>query len=156
MAAKKRAKKSAADKTPALEVNASRQFTAWLAEQRAGLAFTTYQAGKVFFVGLKPDGSLSLFERTLERCMGMTAVGDSLHISTLYQLWRFENFLELVGLSGTSNTVTVTGGATDAVTADLSGLGFSMSTGGGFNSFTDADGNQLDVAIGIDITGVLI
>ncbi len=29
-----------------LELNASRQFVAWLLEQRLSLAFTTYQAGK--------------------------------------------------------------------------------------------------------------
>jgi hypothetical protein len=37
---------------PALEVFASRQFTAWPAEQRLSLAFTTYQTGKLFLIGL--------------------------------------------------------------------------------------------------------
>ncbi|HBE30410.1 MAG TPA: TIGR03032 family protein, partial [Cyanobacteria bacterium UBA11368] len=32
-----------------LEINASRQFTPWLLEQNLSLAFTTYQAGKLFF-----------------------------------------------------------------------------------------------------------
>jgi hypothetical protein len=36
----------------AFELTASRQFPAWLAEQRLSLAFTTYQAGKLFFIGL--------------------------------------------------------------------------------------------------------
>lgn len=76
---------------PKLEVSASRQFTQWLAERKASLAFTTYQAGKVFLIGLRPDGRLSIFERTLARCMGMVAAGNSLYISTLYQIWRFEN-----------------------------------------------------------------
>jgi uncharacterized protein (TIGR03032 family) len=78
---------------PTFELSASRQFVQWLAERKASLAFTTYQAGKVFFIGLKPDGKLSIFERTLARCMGMTAAGNSLYISTLYQIWRFENAL---------------------------------------------------------------
>ncbi len=78
---------------PKLEISASRQFAAWLAEQQASLAFTTYQAGKVFLIGLRGDGRLSIFERTLNRCMGMVAEGNSLYISTLYQLWRFENAL---------------------------------------------------------------
>jgi hypothetical protein len=34
-----------------LEITASRQFTSWLAEQNLSLAFTTYQAGKVFLLG---------------------------------------------------------------------------------------------------------
>ncbi|MDB9527896.1 TIGR03032 family protein [Oscillatoria sp. CS-180] len=79
--------------TPALSLTASRQFTAWLAAQTASIAFTTYQAGKVFFIGLQPDGSLSVFERTFERCMGLAIAGNSLYMSSLYQLWRFENVL---------------------------------------------------------------
>ncbi|MEO0373502.1 MAG: TIGR03032 family protein [Cyanobacteria bacterium P01_A01_bin.17] len=81
-------------KTPALEINASRQFTSWLAEQQVSLTFTTYQAGKVFFIGLQPDGKLSVFERTFNRCMGLFAKDSSLYMSSLYQLWRFENALE--------------------------------------------------------------
>jgi uncharacterized protein (TIGR03032 family) len=82
--------------TPAqgLEINASRQFTPWLLEQNLSLAFTTYQAGKLFFIGLQPDGRLSVFERTFERCMGLYAQGSSLYMSSLYQLWRFENTLQ--------------------------------------------------------------
>lgn len=74
-----------------LEISASRQFTAWLADQQLSLAFTTYRAGNLFFVGLKPDGSLSIFERTFERTMGLCVHGDSLWLSTPYQIWRFEN-----------------------------------------------------------------
>lgn len=77
---------------PKLELQGTRLFTSWLSEQQASLAFTTYQSGKVFFIGLQPDGRLSVFERTLNRCMGMYASADAytLYISTLYQLWRFE------------------------------------------------------------------
>jgi hypothetical protein len=78
---------------PSLEITASRQFTSWLAEQNLSLAFTTYQAGKVFFIGLQPNGQLSVFERTFERCMGLYAEGSTLYMSSLYQLWRFENAL---------------------------------------------------------------
>src|SRR5262249_30687686 len=77
-----------------LDVSCSRQFTSWLAEQRASLAFTTYQAAKLFFVGLQPNGKLSLYKRTLPRCMGMTAHGNSIYVSSLFQLWRFENILD--------------------------------------------------------------
>jgi uncharacterized protein (TIGR03032 family) len=82
------------DQQPQLEISASRQFTAWLLEQNLSLAFSTYQAGKLFFVGLQPNGRLSVFERTFERCMGLYAEGNTLYTSTLYQLWRFENALE--------------------------------------------------------------
>lgn len=79
---------------PSLEINCSRQFTAWLYEQNLSLAFTTYQAGKVFFIGLQPNGRLSVFERSFNRCMGLWASGSTLIMSSLYQLWRFENALE--------------------------------------------------------------
>lgn len=63
----------------------------WLAEQKLSLALTTYQIGKLFFLGLKPNGELSAFERTFNRCMGLCATGNGLWMSSLYQVWRFEN-----------------------------------------------------------------
>jgi len=81
------------DSEPKLEITGSRQFTAWLAEQRISLAFTIYQTGKLFLIGLRPDGRLSVFERTFNRCMGLWADGQTLWMSSLYQLWRFENAL---------------------------------------------------------------
>ena len=83
-----------ASSAPSLELTTSRQLTSWMAEQKVSLAFTTYQAGKLFFLGLQADGRLSVFERNLERCMGLTASGSSLYATSLYQLWRFENALE--------------------------------------------------------------
>lgn len=80
--------------TPTFEINASRQFTSWLASQNLSLVFTTYQAGKVFFIGLRQNGQLSVFERTFERCMGLYAHNSSLYMGSLYQLWRLENALE--------------------------------------------------------------
>src|ERR1043165_4960111 len=80
---------------PELELMGSRQFNSWLAEQKASLAFTTYQSGKLFLIGVRPDGKLSVFERTFERCMGLAPTPDSqtLWMSSVYQLWRFENAL---------------------------------------------------------------
>lgn len=79
-----------------LSVTTSRQFTSWMAEQVVSFAFTTYQAGKFFLIGLQPDGRLSTFERTFNRCMGLCSDADSqtIWMSSLYQLWRFENVLE--------------------------------------------------------------
>ena len=83
---------AATGETPQLEFSSSRQFPEWLAEQTVSLAFTTYRAGKLFFIGLNPETSrLSIFERTFERCMGLAVAGNALYMSTLYQLWRFEN-----------------------------------------------------------------
>ncbi|MGF1480666.1 MAG: DUF4915 domain-containing protein [Cyanophyceae cyanobacterium] len=66
---------------PSLEITGSRQLSAWLTEQQISLAFTTYQAGKVFFVGLQPSGRLSIFERTFNRSMGMWASGSTLYVT---------------------------------------------------------------------------
>ena len=76
-----------------LELQTSRQFPNFLAEQGVSLAVTTYQAGKLFLLGLRQDGRLSVFERTLERCMGLCVDKDMLHVATLYQIWRFRNVL---------------------------------------------------------------
>ncbi len=83
------------DSPPQLEISSSRNFTSWLHEQRASLAFTTYQSGKLFLIGLKPDGKLSVFERSFERCMGLAVSPDAqtLWVSAAYQIWRFENAL---------------------------------------------------------------
>ncbi|MBY8976091.1 TIGR03032 family protein [Rhodobacteraceae bacterium NNCM2] len=85
--------------TPAqrLELRSSRLFAPWLADTGASLAFTTYQAGKLFLIGTQPDGKLSVFERTFARSMGLGVTRGkpgTFHMSSLFQLWRFENFLD--------------------------------------------------------------
>lgn len=49
---------------PPFALQASRQFASWLREQRVSVAFTTYQSGKLFLLGHREDGQLSVFERT--------------------------------------------------------------------------------------------
>jgi uncharacterized protein (TIGR03032 family) len=80
---------------PWLQVSCSRDFPAWLRQQRISLACTTYQTGKLFFLGCHPDGRIAVFERTFNRAMGLWAdeTGQTLWLSTLFQLWRFENIL---------------------------------------------------------------
>lgn len=78
----------------ALSLTGSRLFNAWLVDQKASLAFTTYQAGKVFLIGVQPDGRLSVFERTFDRCMALGVNGRQIWMTSLFQLWRFEDFLE--------------------------------------------------------------
>lgn len=77
-----------------LEIMGSRQFPEWLYQHHVSLAFTTYQTGKLFLIGLQPNGRLSIFERTFNRAMGLSASANTLFVSSLYQLWRFENALE--------------------------------------------------------------
>jgi uncharacterized protein (TIGR03032 family) len=77
---------------PSLEVQSSRHFIDWLEEQRISLGFTSYQSGKLFLIGRKPDRSPSIFERTFNRCMGLWASpdGKTLWLSSKFQLWRFQ------------------------------------------------------------------
>jgi uncharacterized protein (TIGR03032 family) len=79
---------------PALEINTSRQLLSWLEEQQLSIALTTYQIGKLFFLGLKPGGEMSVFERNFSRCMGLCTTPNGLYMSSLNQIWRFENILE--------------------------------------------------------------
>jgi len=78
---------------PTLEITTSRQFPSWLREQGVGLAFTTYQAGKLFMIGVRDDDRISAFERTFQRCMGLWADEDAMMLSTISQIWRFTNTL---------------------------------------------------------------
>ena len=82
-----------AAKEPWVEVIGSPRLADWLAEQQVSLAFTTYQTGKIFLLGRHADGRLAVFERTFNRAMGLWSDGQTLWLSTLYQLWRFENVL---------------------------------------------------------------
>jgi uncharacterized protein (TIGR03032 family) len=91
----------AAETAPAKPVEAfaltsSRHFPAWLQRMGASLAFTTYQAGKVFLLGLKEDGRLAVFERSFARCMGLgvAAGGRGLMLATQHQIIRFDNVLD--------------------------------------------------------------
>ena len=76
-----------------LEILCSRHFLSWLHEQNISLTFTTYQTCRLFFIGLKPDGSLSAFERLFDRAMGLYASPERLYMSTKYQIWQFDNVL---------------------------------------------------------------
>jgi len=76
-------------------LTSSRHFPEWLATTGVSLAFTTYQAGKLFLLGVRPDGRLSVFERTFARSMGLgvSADGSSLVLATQFQIHRFDNIL---------------------------------------------------------------
>ena len=77
----------------AFELTVSRQFPSWLTGQQVSLAFTTYQSNRLILVGLKADGSLSVFQRTFPRSMGLWGTDESLWMSSQFQTWRLENVL---------------------------------------------------------------
>jgi uncharacterized protein (TIGR03032 family) len=56
----------------AFALTASRQFPSWLASTGSSLVLTTYQSSKIILIGSNPaTRRLSVFERTLERPMGV-------------------------------------------------------------------------------------
>lgn len=77
---------------PKFELHFSRNFERWFKGFNASIAFTTYQAGKVFMIGMGEQG-ISVVERTFARCMGMRAMADRFYLASQYQLWRFNNVL---------------------------------------------------------------
>jgi uncharacterized protein (TIGR03032 family) len=78
---------------PQLEITWSDGFADWLASERLSLAFTTYQGSKLYLVGRSDDGRPAIAENVFPRCMGLWGDGQTLWLSTLFQLWRLENAL---------------------------------------------------------------
>jgi len=58
----------------------------WLGEHKLSLALTTGRIGKLFLIGLKGTGELSIFERSFNRCMGLCSMTNGLYLSSLYQV----------------------------------------------------------------------
>lgn len=79
-------------KSSQFDLHASSQMGDWMLAQDLSLVMTTYQVGKLFLVGAGVGG-LSIFERTFNRCMGLCPTGNGFYMSSLPQVWRFENVL---------------------------------------------------------------
>ena len=83
------------ENTPKFGVSSSRQFVSWLASTGSTIAVTTYQSGKLLLLGSKPEGpSLTVFERSLDRPMGLAASGSRLSVATLTQIITFVDAAE--------------------------------------------------------------
>jgi uncharacterized protein (TIGR03032 family) len=76
-----------------VSISCSRGFPSWLLRNKVSLAFTSYQTGRLYLVGVNPQGQVSFHERFLARAMGLWADSQRLVVSTLFQIWRFENVL---------------------------------------------------------------
>lgn len=72
---------------------ASPNLAGWLAQANVSLAFTTYQAGRLFLIGRKPDGTMRAHERHVDHCQGLWTDGEGLWTSAKTILWRFRNDL---------------------------------------------------------------
>ncbi len=86
---------TATTEAPRFELTTSRQFVSWLAEAGGSLALSTYQSGKLILLGAnKETGKLSIFERTLERPMGIATQGARMAVAGLYQITTFVDAVE--------------------------------------------------------------
>lgn len=81
-----------------LQFLASPGFCAWLGSQNVSLALTSYRSGKLFLIGRRPDGRMSVFERTFPRCMGMWSDAQTMWVASLFEIHRFENILPPGGM----------------------------------------------------------
>jgi uncharacterized protein (TIGR03032 family) len=78
-----------------LSAPASPGLASWLREQAVSLAFSTYRANRLLFLGVdeQQNPSLKLHERLFDRPMGLFVAGESIWMAARCQLWRLDNLL---------------------------------------------------------------
>jgi protein O-GlcNAc transferase len=79
--------------TTFLQIHSSDGLWEWLEREQISIGFTTYQTNRLMLVGRKANGRLAINERLFDKPMGLYAQGESLYMSTRYQVWRFDNHL---------------------------------------------------------------
>ena len=75
-------------------IDCSRGFADWLLMNNTSLAFTSYQTGQLFLVGVMPDHNISIHQRSFVRAMGLTSNADRIYVAGLAAVWRLENILQ--------------------------------------------------------------
>lgn len=79
---------------PTLKITTSVGFNTWSNRQNFSIVFTAYRAGKIFLTALQLSSRLSISERTFNRSMGLWIRDLTLYLSSLYQIWGFQNVLK--------------------------------------------------------------
>lgn len=77
-----------ADSGDGIDFIVSEGFSAWLTAQRVSLVFGTPPA-KLWLVGTDDRGDVAIFDRELDKVMGLASDGDSLWVATRFEIWRF-------------------------------------------------------------------
>jgi uncharacterized protein (TIGR03032 family) len=77
---------------PTSQISCTRGLADWLTRQQLSLAFTSYQSGRLYLCGTD-QGRVHFHERFFVRAMALWADQQRLLLSSLYQVWRFENVL---------------------------------------------------------------
>ena len=75
------------------QISVSRGFGNWLKRTGCSLAFSSYQTGQLFLVGMLPSGQVSFHQQNYVRAMGLHATPQRLYLGSLFQIWRLENVL---------------------------------------------------------------
>ena len=90
---KKEPRKAPPQKT---DISCSPGIAEWLVKNACSLAFTSYQTGQLFLVGVTKDGGLSFHQRNFQRAMGICTdpTSQTLHLAALFQIWQFANILK--------------------------------------------------------------
>lgn len=81
---------SAGTAKPTFVATSSRHFPGWLADSGGSLAISTYQSGKVILIGTNRQAErLSIFDRTLDRPMGLAFRDSRLAVASSIQITNF-------------------------------------------------------------------
>jgi uncharacterized protein (TIGR03032 family) len=83
----------AAERKGESKISASRGLSAWLLSNRLSMAFTSYQTGQLFLVGVTQNGVVSFNQQQFQRAMGICYRPGRLYLGSLFQVWRLENML---------------------------------------------------------------
>lgn len=82
-------------------VDMSRGFVSWLKAQNASIALTTYQVGKIIFIGVDGEDRFWTFNRNIGRCLGLGIAppeprgrSSQFWVSSDYQLFHFKDMLD--------------------------------------------------------------
>ncbi len=74
-------------------VSVSRGLSAWLTANQTSFAFSSYQSGRLFLVGVSSNGNVSVHQQPFARVMGLWWTSDQLYLASRVQFWRLENIL---------------------------------------------------------------
>jgi uncharacterized protein (TIGR03032 family) len=83
----------AQDAAAKTEITCSRGLAGWLVANDVSLAFTSYQTGQLFLVGVQQGGIISVNQIGFTRAMGLWANHQRIYLAALAQIWRLENML---------------------------------------------------------------
>ena len=74
-------------------VSVSRGLAAWLTANETSFAFSSYQTGRLFLVGVLPNETVSIHQQSFARVMGLCWSSNQLYLASRVQLWRLANIL---------------------------------------------------------------